>query len=55
MTLATEVDPDLTAHERNIDLNQLHRAKEEVKTGISGNAWRSEEPKEKSSRKNERI
>ena len=34
--LATEINPDLSSHERNIDLNQLDRAKEEVKTGISG-------------------
>ena len=40
--LPTEIDPDLTARERIIDLNQLDRATEEVKTGISGNAWRSE-------------
>lgn len=35
----TEIDPELDAHERKIQLNQLDRAKEEVKAGVSGGAW----------------
>lgn len=34
-----EIDPDLDAHERKIQLNQLDRAKEEVKAGVTGGAW----------------
>lgn len=36
---ATEIDPDLNEHERKIQLNQIDRAQEEVKQGVTGGAW----------------
>lgn len=41
---ATQYDPELSDHERKIELNQLDRANEEVEAGVSGghfHAWKN--------------